>query len=225
MTASEPLSIEEEHANQRSWRESRDKLTFIVCTPLPTRKDGGQYSASGNAPVRAGIDDAEDKMVGDVNLFIHRLDSFVDEQATALSKVEGGGTTTSGERGGGKRKKITSIAAEIDVMIASPSNRGKGIGKATVSTFLGYVMRNLEGIIAEYSGACAAEDFRLEEFIAKIHASNVSSHALFKSLGFVQRGDTNYFGELEMVLKGIDRGAILRLLPDSDYREDRYFEN
>lgn len=48
---------------QQSWRDDHDKLTFIACLP-----------SSDDEELVAGICDAPDRMVGDVNLFLSPAD-------------------------------------------------------------------------------------------------------------------------------------------------------
>ena len=56
MTASEPLTLEQEFAMQRSWREDADKCTFIVVARQPQERP------------------ELDRMAGDVNLYLHPWD-------------------------------------------------------------------------------------------------------------------------------------------------------
>ena len=58
MTGSEPLSLEEEHKMQESWRDADDKCTFIVLS-REAFQDGNEENA----------------MIGDTNLFIQNTDS------------------------------------------------------------------------------------------------------------------------------------------------------
>ncbi|KAG5983247.1 hypothetical protein E4U55_000471 [Claviceps digitariae] len=127
-TASEPLTLQEEYENQRSWRASPDKLTFIVCEAAPAA------CAAGSGTIRAGGADAEEWMRGDVNLFIYE-----DELADPVDVDE-----TRGLRG------------EIDVMIAEKGHWRKGYGRAAVEGLLVYVRRNLERILGEYGGGEAS---------------------------------------------------------------------
>ncbi|EMC91327.1 hypothetical protein BAUCODRAFT_41791, partial [Baudoinia panamericana UAMH 10762] len=66
ITASEPLTLDEEYGMQRTWHDDRDKLTFIICLPLHHTAHGTTQRPA----VRPGIDDAPLRMIGDVNLFL-----------------------------------------------------------------------------------------------------------------------------------------------------------
>ncbi|KAJ1951376.1 hypothetical protein FBU59_000192 [Linderina macrospora] len=58
MTASEPLSIDEEYAMQKSWRTDSDKCTFIILTREP---DCDLYN--------------NERMIGDVNFYLNNTDN------------------------------------------------------------------------------------------------------------------------------------------------------
>ena len=327
LTASEPLTLEEEHSNQVSWRESGDKLTFIICLPLfgrgsnaapgaatagdadnaagdrttPSGTAGGVEVRFGDETVataqrevkresaeapeatatisaatgelKAGSNDSSSHMVGDVNLFLHHYvacssDAEDDVDAathTPIPPLAASPNKNLGWQRRQRRKLRHKVTGEVDIVIASPHHRGKGLGKAAVCAFLKYVSRSRTGILIEYShylsrcegcyyagntkgdivgggggGAksgnnldstnyvdddddCDNEETgaELTELVAKIHETNTASQALFKSLGFEQRGDANYFGELEMVRNDVSRDG-LELLGNGVYNELKY---
>ncbi|KAK3949657.1 hypothetical protein QBC32DRAFT_348642 [Pseudoneurospora amorphoporcata] len=61
---------------------------------------------------------------------------------------------------------------------------------------------------------------RLRMLMAKINKDNAKSIALFKSLGFEQVGDVNYFGEVKLVLR--DLGAYAARNVPEGYKEVVY---
>lgn len=185
-TASEPLTLEEEYENQESWRESHDKLTFILCQP------NSDPAAADFAYVRAGQVDTPERMIGDINFFLYPWDD--DEEESPADP------------------EANFCVGEVDIMIADLEHRSKGIGRASVSAFLYFIFQNLRSILQEYSLAesrpptsGSSKELTLKMLMVKIKADNAGSVALFKSLGFVQQGEVNYFGEVKMTLEDLDK--------------------
>ncbi len=235
-TASEPLTLNEEYAMQRSWREDADKLTFIVCLP-PAHSDTRQ------AAIRVGVDDSPERMVGDINLFLSQpVDDDDDEDETWGSE---------------------SVVGEIELMIASKDLHRQGYGRAALLTFMGYIIFHWPAICLEYEtssqqtavsrptdppnhkgqglsgqrasasagAACALAPSTIEDTRAelrylrvKIHQSNVASIKLFESVGYkcTRAGKANYFGEVE--LRWRDEGNFLQRLKDLPWMEGNGWE-
>ncbi|KXJ93294.1 GNAT domain-domain-containing protein [Microdochium bolleyi] len=211
-TASEPLTLEEEYENQVSWRTSGDKLTFILCLTENKNEPSSSPSSSrlmGTAQagvVRAGQADAPERMIGDINLFL-----------TPWDEVD----TSDDDGGGGATGDVSHVNGEIDIMIASPAHRRLGLGSEAVTALLRYIAQHAREILAEYAAFTAGtssstskgqhqeqeqeqqeqQQYILKDLVAKINASNEGSIALFKRLGFRQRGEVNYFGEVQLVLE------------------------
>lgn len=138
--------------------------------------------------IRAGEDDAPDRMVGDVNLFLTPCDDDDEEMESS---------------GGEKETAISDVKGEIDIMIAAPEHRRKGLGEAAVRACLRYLAAHRDAILREYAagdGGGHVKTARLKRLVAKIHADNVGSIRLFGNLGFKRQGDPDYFNEVTMVL-------------------------
>jgi len=159
-TASEPLTLPEEYEMQRSWRTDHDKLTFIVCLP------------TGAGEARGGHDDAPERMIGDINLFLFEPDDDEDDDAA-----------------GG-------VVGEIELMIARKDLHRQGYGRAALLAFLDYVLGSWDAVSWEYGhGDIAKPPSYLR---VKINQENARSIALFKSIGFTMAEHANYFGEVEL---------------------------
>lgn len=187
-TASDRLTLQEEYENQESWREAADKLTFILCQPASGEDE--------SKPIVAGESDAPERMVGDINFFLTPFEED-EEEGEGQAKIESGGPLYTGE---------------VDVMIARLEHRRQGFGRAAVTAFLYYILQSQrDAILAEAANAsdplapklAPSSVPQLKQLVVKIQATNLASISLFLSLGFVQKGDVNYFGEVELVRKDL----------------------
>ncbi|KAJ4380057.1 hypothetical protein N0V86_004364 [Didymella sp. IMI 355093] len=179
-TASEPLTLEEEYAMQRSWRTDADKLTFIVCTRSAMGSSETQMQS-----VTAGKEDAPTHMVGDVNLFLYNYDEDDDDEDDDDEDADD--QDASNER---------SVVGELEIMIALQHQRGKGLAQDTLRAFMCYIQSQLSGIGREFAGAAGMQ---LKYLRVKIDKDNVRSLRLFERVGFTRTGaEPNYFGEVEM---------------------------
>jgi RimJ/RimL family protein N-acetyltransferase len=167
-TASEPLSLSEEHSMQQSWRLDHDKLTFIIC----------HSPSSSPSTITSEKDDAPENMVGDVNLFLYEDEDDNDSDSHQGAK---------------------SIIGEIEIMIATPSARRKGLALSSLQAFMSYITSHLDQILEEYR---VGSDERSERYLkyvrVKIDKDNEGSVGLFSKMGFEKVGEVNYFGEVEM---------------------------
>ncbi|KAL4940662.1 hypothetical protein BDV06DRAFT_18027 [Aspergillus oleicola] len=219
-TASEPLSLQEEYAMQRSWREDADKLTFIVCQPLST-----PHSSTDGGVGLSVADDSPERMIGDINLFL-RVEEDDDEDENVNEKKE----------------SQPCIIGEIELMIAEKKDQGRGYGKAALLTFLQYILSHEEAVLCEYvSGDAEAKralassgdptmvkegsHLKFSALSVKIGQANERSLKLFEGLGFKKVGDApNYFGEWELRVQGAELGSYIDMVKGKmeGYREVRY---
>ncbi|KAF2109076.1 GNAT domain-containing protein [Lophiotrema nucula] len=191
-TASEPLTIDQEHAMQKSWREDADKLTFIVCQPPPASPDSTQIEK-----ITQGNEDSPDAMFGDVNLFLY-TDDDDDDESTEQESTE----------------DAQAVLGEVEIMIARKDQQGKGLGREILIPFLWYVVHSCSTIMNQYhTGISSGKSKNTLKYLrVKIGAENARSVRLFESVGFKKISETpNYFGELELRWL-IDEGALKRLV-------------
>lgn len=156
-TASEPLTLEEEIEMQRDWESDERKCTFIVTVldddARRALEEHGREHVLGPEFVRDGLA----RMAGDVNLFLRERDDDDDDA-----------------RG--------SLEAELDVMIAAPEHRRRGLGTEAVRLAMVYGVETLD----------------VTRFFVKIHDSNNSSKRLFRgTLGYRECGRAECFRETE----------------------------
>ncbi|KAL0579075.1 hypothetical protein V5O48_002917 [Marasmius crinis-equi] len=191
LTASEPLSLQEEFEMQRKWREDEDKLTFIILART-SEVDGtlGQVSSKDPAIVRL-------PMVGDVNLFLS-------------GDISSTTTSPNTEHPGDEEDEFT---AEAEIMIAEPAYRRKGMALEALELMFRYATAQGPASFSKrptnkhHSGEphnSAREFPSLPNpipprcLLTRITENNEASIKLFNKLGFEVTKRVEVFGEVEM---------------------------
>jgi RimJ/RimL family protein N-acetyltransferase len=172
-TGSEPLSLEEEYEMQQTWLSDETKCTYIVL-------DASQIIGDRDADfVQRNVQ----AMVGDVNLFFSDFDDHDDDD-----DHDGNNLTSS----------ALFRQAEIDIMIAEPDARRKGIGREACCLMMWYAATHIPNIC---------------RFFCKINQDNSSSLALFQTkLGFRQCDYAECFRQVELELKTESPEALIEQL-------------
>jgi len=155
LTGSESLTFEQEQEMQKEWEPDSKKCTFIIM-------DRSKYEE---------CHDEIASIVGDTNLFfeLEACDHDHCDEACTDTVEENNGIIRS---------------AEIEVMVAEPWARRKGLAKEA----LGLMMR------------FGTEKLGKTKFIAKIKCDNEPSIQLFQKLGFRQVTQPNIFDEISFEL-------------------------
>lgn len=175
---------------QASWRQDADKLTFIICASPDTPTAPSNHSTL--VKVTPGTEDAPDRMIGDVNLFLYPCEECDDDIGQQDSHETG---------------KVDAVG-ELEIMIAQPGARGKGLAKEALQAFIWYISTSLRSILEEYAtGTNDMDKLKSLSYLrVKIDKDNTQSLRLFKSLEFSQVSEPNYFGEVELRSKAIHDG-------------------
>ncbi|KPP79965.1 hypothetical protein Z043_100423 [Scleropages formosus] len=159
LTASEPLTLEQEYDMQRSWREDDDKCTFIIL-------DKKRWADP--------LVQEQECMVGDVNIFL------TDPSDPSL--------------------------AELEIMIAEPGYRGKGLGKEVTHMMICYGVTKLG----------------IRKFEAKIGMDNKISIAMFKKFHFNELSASEVFQEVTLELT-VDETLRKQLQGDMSLIKEREY--
>lgn len=208
LTASEPLSLEEEYAMCGAWRDDADKVTFILLDRgAPPAPEQAGWPLGGRTGAMAG--DGERSGGLPCCLRVRRLWVRVEvEQAWRESVINSGvarrGVPARRSAAGPEAHPLLPLppvnaffndpedcaAVEVEVMVAEPASRRRGVALEALRLFMAYLHREL-GVAS---------------FTAKIAQDNAPSIALFtRRLGFQ---------ELRRVEVG-GRGRLRRVPPIS----------
>ncbi|KAK2461168.1 hypothetical protein APHAL10511_006695 [Amanita phalloides] len=173
LTASEPLSLDEEYEMQQKWLFDDDKLTFIILSKESSLCNGETIHVS---DPRIGLL----PLVGDVNIFLHGT-----PMASPTKEPQDG------------QDEDNFFEAEVEIMIAEPAYRRRGLAQEALQLMLSYVTGTPNLFNASM---IVSSPLRIPAtcLVTRITESNDPSIKLFEKLGFKVTKKVDVFKEVEM---------------------------
>ncbi|TFK26143.1 N-acetyltransferase 9-like protein [Coprinopsis marcescibilis] len=195
LTASEPLTLEEEYEMQQKWQIDEDKLTFIILS-----RENGPLAATTEENIKPTDPRlSECPMVGDVNLFLSG--TLQDLQAPLVIRS----ATEDMDPSGPELEEENESHAEVEIMIAEPAYRRKGYALEALQLMLEYGTGHKLGPVSPIT--VTSESLQTVEsplkisptrLLTRIAEDNVPSVRLFEKLGFHVTKRVSVFQEIEL---------------------------
>ncbi|KAF8348526.1 N-acetyltransferase 9-like protein [Amanita rubescens] len=182
LTASEPLSLEEEYEMQQNWLLDEDKLTFIILSNPDVLDPSNEETIAPSDPRIRLL-----PMVGDVNIFLHGT----------LASGRAGDST---EKSEGNEIEDDDFEAEVEIMIAEPAYRRRGLAQEALQLMLSYATGTprLFRVDTDCRSTPSPLHIPAAYLVTRITESNEPSIRLFEKLGFKITKRVPVFEEVEM---------------------------
>jgi len=206
VTASEPLSMDQEIEMQQEWRDDERKCTFIILARdiLGSEDISGEMGEIDVPPIPSEenstveneypclVKETLHAMIGDINLFLSDEEEKIDQEDLQNWLHNGPDENES-------NAATEPTQAELDIMIARQSHRHKGLGVDLALSMMHY----------------GASILGIRRFFVKIKDTNISSLKLFREkLGFVQCAFVECFGEYELECKCETAADMVQLIEE-----------
>ncbi|KAJ3903154.1 GNAT domain-containing protein [Lentinula edodes] len=187
LTASEPLTLDQEYDMQQKWQMDEDKLTFIILA-----REGDAFIPDTVNPTDSQVSSLP--MVGDVNIFFSGTPLSVSESTNSPPFDDG-----------------QEFTAEAEIMIAEPLYRRRGYAQEALRLMFQYVtgcstsyfiqnprVETSQGEETRQVSVKLPHSIPPTSLITRISDKNTPSIKLFERLGFRITKHVEVFEEVEL---------------------------